>query len=105
MAALVPGGVPFTFWRRGSCSMLRSWWKRWGNGRLRPSKKRGSKCAGHGFRRLFLEPLEDRCVPSGSWETLASMSTPRIAAMAGAIDGIVYVVGGVNNSGTQATVE
>ena len=57
--------------------MIRSWRKRWVNGVCRRSKKRSRASARRINRLLFLEPLEDRTVPSGVGNGLIAFDTNR----------------------------
>ncbi|PYO42038.1 MAG: galactose oxidase, partial [Gemmatimonadetes bacterium] len=42
---------------------------------------------------------------SNTWTTKASLTTPRYGPGVAAVNGILYAVGGYNNSGSLATVE
>lgn len=49
--------------------------------------------------------MESINLKTGKKITLPSLKTPRFGAVAAAVGGFVFVIGGVNNSGTLGSVE
>jgi hypothetical protein len=51
------------------------------------------------FSCLFAVPNGNAVAPANSWETMAEMPTARIAVCLGVVNGKIYAIGGVANSG------